>query len=320
MKKENIIKRIFKIQEIGVLIPLVILIIIFGSVNQSFFRLDNVIDILHATTYIFIAGIGVTYIFLAKGLDLSLGSQLALDVIVVGLLLNAGVSWPIAIIIVLILGLILGAFNGFLIVYIKIPAFIATLATLYIYRGIVSGITKGRALVNFPEKFTILGKGTFLGIPYIIFLALLIGIIAQFVLIKIPYGRYIFAVGGNIDSARLSGINTKIVSFSTYVLLGVLMSISGIFWSSRLASSQPGLGTGFEFKAISAVIIGGISLYGGQGSIYGTFFGALFLVVLQNGLTMVRINQYWQMTILGFIIIFAIVLDIARKNNIKFRE
>lgn len=318
MKKDNILKRFFNSREIGVIIPLILLIVVFSFINKSFYNLQNITSMLESTSYIFIGAIGMTLVFLSGGLDLSIGSQLALSVIAVSMLLQSGLPIPVAIILTLILGFFIGSINGFLVISTKIPPFIATLATLYIFRGIVYGISKGVPVYPLPGLFKILGQSGLFRIPYIIFLTILLAILVQFILIKIPYGRYIYAIGGNIESARLSGINTKIIQFSTYAILGVLMSVVAIFWASRLGSGQPSMGSGLELKVISAVIIGGVSLFGGAGSLYGSFLGAMFLVILENGLTMSRVDPYWQQCILGIIIIFAILMDLIKRREISF--
>jgi ribose/xylose/arabinose/galactoside ABC-type transport system permease subunit len=222
------------------------------------------------------------------------------------------VSLPVA----LIIGTMTGAFNGFLVTVLRIPPFIATLATYYGYRGILEGITKGMPITPMPEGFKALGQGSFLGIAWVSWFIVLLFIVATFVLRKTKYGRYTLAMGGDPESTRLAGINTKRLTFFLYVFSGVLAFITGIFFTARFSSAQPTTGTGLELKVIAACIIGGVSLFGGAGSILGTLIGAIFMVVLENGMIMVHISGYWQKAVIGLIIILAITIDLARKGDL----
>jgi ribose transport system permease protein len=210
--------------------------------------------------------------------------------------------------------------NGILITVLRIPPFIATLATYLGYRGILEGVTKGTPITPMPDGFKPLGQGTFLGIAYVIWFIALLFIVATFVLRKTKYGRYTLAMGGNEESTRLAGIETKSHSFSIYVLSGVLAFVAGIFFTSRFASAQPTVGVGMELRVIAACIIGGVSLFGGSGSILGTLIGSAFLTVLDNGMIMAHISGYWQQAVVGLVIIIAIVIDLARKGDLLRKE
>jgi ribose/xylose/arabinose/galactoside ABC-type transport system permease subunit len=319
--KKNLFVRFFRIREIGALIPLILVIIVTSIINKSFYSANNVVNMMRATSYIFIAGVGMTYVLCSNGLDLSIGSQMALSSILLGILLvNYRLPIWISIIITLICGAAAGAFNGFLVTGLGFPPFIATLATYYSYRGIVLGVTRGAPISPMPEAFKVIGLGRLLGIPYVIYFMVILFIIATFVLRKTKYGRYILARGGNEESTRLAGINTRLLTFSTYVLMGILAFTSGIFFTSRFSSAQPTTGTGLELRVIAACIIGGVSLFGGSGSIAGTFVGSTFMVVLENAMSMARISGYWKMTVLGVIIIIAIIIDLARKKELFKKE
>ena len=320
-RRKNLLLRLFQIREIGALLPLILVIIITSIINKSFYSVNNIVNMLRATTYIFIAGVGMTYVLCSRGLDLSIGSQMALSAILLGVFM-VNLGWPIwiSIIFTLICGAAAGAFNGFLVTGLGFPPFIATLATYYSYRGIVLGVTKGAPISPMPDAFKVIGLGRLFGIPYVIYFMGILFIVATFVLRKTKYGRYILARGGNEESTRLAGINTKALTFSTYVLMGILAFTSGLFFTSRFSSAQPNTGTGLELRVIAACIIGGVSLFGGSGSIAGTFVGSTFMVVLENAMSMARISGYWKMTVLGVIIIIAIIIDLARKKELFKKE
>ncbi len=311
------IARILRKREIGALIPLIIIFILASMSNPAFSSLANILNMLRSSAYIFIAGVGMTFILCGRGLDLSIGSQVGLAGVVLGVLT---VWWNvpiwISVAVTLIVGFAAGAFNGFLITGLNIPPFIATLATYYGYRGILEGVTKGSPITPMPEEFLVLGQGAFLGVQYVIWFIVLLFLCASFVLRKTKYGRYILAMGGNAESTRLAGINTRRVAFSMYVISAGLACTAGIFFTSRFSSAQPSTGMGMELRVIAACIIGGVSLFGGAGSITGTLIGSIFLVVLDNGMIMAHISGYWQQTVIGLIIIIAISIDLARKGEL----
>jgi ribose/xylose/arabinose/galactoside ABC-type transport system permease subunit len=316
-KKPNIIKRFFQIREIGALIPLIIIFIAAAFSNPAFASLPNILNMLRAMSYIFIVGVGMTFVLCGRGLDLSVGSQVGLAGVILGIVtlwwkFPIWASVPIA----LATGALAGGFNGFLITVLRIPPFIATMATYYGYRGILEGVTKGMPITPMPDGFKVLGQGTFLGVAIVIWFILVLFIVATFVLRKTKYGRYTLAMGGDVESTRLAGINTKKLTFFLYVVSGMLAFVAGIFFTSRFSSAQPITGTGMEMKVIASCIIGGVSLFGGAGSIVGTLVGSMFLVVLDNGMIMAHISGYWQQAVVGFIIIIAIVIDLIRKGDL----
>lgn len=312
--------RVFGIREMAALIPLILIMIATGIINNSFLSPTNLLNILRAASYLFIPAVGMTFILSSRGLDLSIGSQLALSGILVGyLLVLFQLPLWLAIILTLAGGAVAGAINGVFVTVLKIPPFIATLATYYIYRGVVNGITKGIPVWGLPESFKKINS-VITGISNSILFSLILFAIATFVIIKTRYGRYVFATGGNEESARLSGVNVKLIKFSAYVLTGILVFASGIFFTSRFPSAPISVGVGFELRVIAACIIGGVSLFGGGGSITGTLIGSVLIVVLENAMTMARVSGYWKLVVLGGIIIMAIVVDLFRKGEISFRK
>ncbi|OHD72610.1 MAG: hypothetical protein A2177_02380 [Spirochaetes bacterium RBG_13_68_11] len=316
-KRPNIIRRFFQIREIGALLPLIIIFIAAAFSNPAFTSIANILNMLRAMSYIFIVGVGMTFVLCGRGLDLSVGSQVGLAGVILGIAtlwwkLPIWASVPIA----LAFGALAGGFNGFLVTVLRIPPFIATMATYYGYRGILEGVTKGMPITPMPDGFKVLGQGTFLGVAIVIWFILVLFIVATFVLRKTKYGRYTLAMGGDVESTRLAGIDTKKLTFSLYVVSGMLAFIAGIFFTSRFSSAQPITGTGMEMKVIASVIIGGVSLFGGEGSILGTLVGSMFLVVLDNGMIMAHISGYWQQAVVGLIIIIAIVIDLLRRGDL----
>ncbi len=320
-KRKNFILRFLAIREIGALIPLVVIFVLSTISNRAFATLPNLLDMLRATSYIFIVGVGMTFILCGRGLDLSVGSQVGMTGVVLGALM---IWWQVptwaAIPIALLAGAFAGAVNGFFISVLKIPPFIATLGTFYSYRGILNGVTKGTPISPMPADFKFLGQGSFLGISLVSWFIVLLFVVATFVLRKTKYGRYVLAMGGNPQSTRLAGINTNKLNFALYVVMGILCAIAGIFFASRFTSAQATTGIGMEMQVIAACIIGGVSLFGGVGSILGTLVGSLFLVVLNNGMIMAHISGYWQQAVVGLIIIIAVAIDLARKGELMKKD
>jgi len=319
--KKNIIRRFFGVREIGAVIPLVVIFVAAAISNEAFISIPNLLNMLRAASYLFIVGVGMTFVLCGQGLDLSVGSQMGLSGIVLGMLM---VWWHVptwaSVLVTLAVGVTAGALNGFLITRLRIPPFIATLATFYSYRGILAGITKGAPIGPMPPDYRAFGQSALIGVASVIWFILLLALAATFVLRRTKYGRYTLAMGGNIESTRLAGVNTRRLTFSLYVVSGVLACVTGIFFNSRFASVQPTTGTGMELQAIAACIIGGVSLFGGSGSIVGTLIGCLFLTVLENGMIMAHISGYWQQAVVGLIIVIAIVIDLLRKGELFRKE
>lgn len=319
--RKGIIGRFFGIREIGAVIPLVVIFVAAAFSNPAFITLPNLLNMLRAASYLFIVGVGMTFVLCGQGLDLSVGSQMGLSGIVLGMLM---VWWHVpiwaSVLITLAAGVLAGALNGFLITALRIPPFIATLATFYSYRGILSGITKGAPIGPMPPEFRAFGQSSFLGVASVIWFIVLLALVATFIFKKTKYGLYTLAMGGNIESTRLAGISTRRLTFSLYIVSGFLACVTSLFFNSRFSSVQPTTGAGMELQAIAACIIGGVSLFGGSGSIVGTLVGCLFLTVLENGMIMAHISGYWQQAIVGLIIILAIVIDLIRKGDLLKKE
>ncbi|MFC5405324.1 ABC transporter permease [Cohnella soli] len=309
------IKRLLSVSESGIFLTVVLISLIVGLINPVFFSFDNIMNVLHNTSFTLIVAIGMTFVLVSAGLDLSVGSFLALGSLFTGICLREGVPIPLALLIGIGVGAVGGWINGFIVVKFKIPPLITTLGTMYMGRGLVLIITKGTPVYPLPEAFGKIDQGVAFGINYSVFIALILAVIGHFVLTRTVFGRSVYAVGGNEETARLSGINVNRVKLVVYIIVGALSAVTGILTTSRLGSAQPNIGVSFEMEVISAVIIGGTSLFGGAGTILGTVLGALFMNILANGMTLVHVSAYWQQFTVGLVIILAVGLDLYKRRK-----
>lgn len=315
-KKSNVFLRIIRTRESGIAIPLILLIIITGSINPVFFDIENVINVLRQISFVFIIGIMMTYVLIGAGLDLSVGSVLALGGVICGLALLAHFPIWVSIILGCLAGTAVGLFNGIVITRFKIPSLIVTLGMMYFARGVVQVLTRGNPVYPLPDNFNFLGQGFIAGIPVVVIVAAVLGVIAHIVLRYTAFGRALYAVGGNTETARLSGINVNVVLTWVYVLCGLAAGLTGVLTSARLASALANAGTGMELQVIAACIIGGTSMFGGAGSILGTLIGAAFMSIIANGMILLKISIYYQSMVIGAIIILAVGLDqYSRKRS-----
>ena len=314
-KNKGILKKIFKTKEIGIILILIVLSVLIQLKNPIFLTYSNIIDVCRNTSYTLVIAVGMTFVLIAKGLDLSVGSLMALGGLISSLAMFYGVPILLAVLLGLLVGAAVGVVNAFCIVKLNIPAMIATLGSMYMARGLVLVITKGSPVFPLPEAFGNFGKGYFLGVPYVVLIALLLSIAAHLVLSRTTYGRKVYAIGGNPETAKFAGINVAMVTGSCYLISGVLAALSGILTAARMGSGQPSIGDGTEMTVITAVIIGGTSLNGGAGTILGTVLGALLMNVLSSGMNLVGISAYWQKFVMGLIIIIAVGADMYQRNR-----
>ena len=303
-------------REAGVLLPLVFLFVTVGSINSAFFGVDNLINMLRAASFTFIAAIGTTMVLIAAGLDLSVGSLVALGSYTTALALTSSIPVPLAVLIGMLTGGAVGMASGGIIVAFRIPPFITTLGMLYMVRGVVLIASKGVPIYPLPDAFNAIGQSALQGIPYIVIIAAGLGLAAEFMLRCTIFGRAIYAVGGNEETARLSGIAVDKVKISIYAVAGCLATITGLLQASRLGSAQPSIGNGFELQAIAAAIIGGTSLFGGAGTILGTLLGTIFMTVMTSGMSFLRVSAYWQQLVIGAIIVVSVGLDQFRRRRL----
>ncbi len=295
------------------LIGLIILCVVISIITPRFLTVTNILNVFTQVSVNAIIAVGMCFVILTGGIDLSVGSTLAITGAIAATLVKSNTNTFVTIIAVLIIGALIGLFNGILVSKGKIQAFIVTLATMTVFRGVTYVYTKGTPISGLSSDFTVIGNGKLAGIPLPVILILLVVLGAWYVLNQTRYGRYVYAVGGNEDSARLSGINTDKIKALVYVICGVTAALSGIVVTSRIGSASPNAGSGFELDAIAAVVLGGTSLSGGEGSVIGTIIGAMIIGVLNNGLNLMNVSPFYQLIVKGFVIILAVILD--KKNK-----
>ncbi|MEQ2129908.1 ABC transporter permease [Caldanaerobacter subterraneus] len=293
---------------------LAILVVFFSITSDKFLTVDNLLTVALQTSIIAIIAMGQTYVIITGGIDLSIGSNIALGGVVAALLMANGFSIPVSIVIALLVGLFVGTLNGTLIAYGKIPPFIVTLGAMSIIRGTAYVLTGGIPITNVPLEFSTFGMGRILKIPVPVIIMVILIAIFGFILAKTKLGRYIYAVGSNREAARLAGINIPTVLIAVYAISGFLAVWAGIIVAGRIISGQPAAGMGYELDAVAASVIGGASLFGGEGTILGTIAGAFVMGVLRNGLNLLNVSAFWQQIIIGAVIIGAVFLDTIRRR------
>ncbi|MBM7600321.1 ribose transport system permease protein [Virgibacillus halotolerans] len=297
--------------KIGPLIGLIVIMVILGVLSDNFFTLSNIFNLLRQVSVNALIAFGMTFVILTAGIDLSVGSLLALGSALTAGLLTSGMDPLLAVFIGLLIGLALGAINGIIITKGKVAPFIATLATMTIFRGVTLVYTDGKPITGLSDSFTfeMIGKGYVFGIPFPVILMLIIFVILFFILRNTVFGRQVYAVGGNEEASTLSGIKADRVKIWVYSLTGMLSVLAGIIITSRLNSAQPTAGSMYELDAIAAVVIGGTSLAGGRGRIVGTLIGALIIGVIDNGLNLLNVSSFYQQIVKGGVILLAVMLD-----------
>lgn len=308
------------------LLALALMVVALGLASDKFLTVDNGLNVLRQISINLCVSIGMTMVILSGGIDLSVGSVLALSgAVAAGLLKNGLVlsSWNVvlqftvvgAIVAGILVGLALGWFNGLVITRFRLPPFVATLGTLSIARGLTMLWTGGFPITGLGEEFGFLGTGHWLGVPMPVWIsAALVGI---FVVVtrRTRFGRYLYAVGGNERAAMLSGLGVKRIKLLVYTLGGGLAGVAGLLLTARLDAADPNVGIGYELDSIAAVVIGGTSLSGGRGSILGTVLGCLIIGVLNNGLVLLEVSPFWQQVIKGFVILVAVAIDRASRKE-----
>lgn len=295
----------------GVVIGLVIIFIFFTVMKANFLTPDNILNMLRQTSINGFLAIGMTFVVLTGGIDLSVGSIVGASGMFAALAARTqtGLTWYVAVLVGLAVGLCLGLVNGIIIAYLKVPAFIATLGMLSIARGVTFMASDAKPVPGLSPAFLKIGGGSFAMVPIPILILAVVLIICCIALYKTRYGRYVFATGGNPVSARVSGINVKMITCSVYMISGVLAGLAGVILTSRVTSGLAAGGDGYEVDAIAAAVIGGNSLQGGRGRLWGTIIGFLIMGAMNNGLDMMAVSSYWQLVIKGCIIIGAVMLD-----------
>ena len=303
-------------ENIGILLGFVVMCIVLSILSPAFLTQANILNVLRQVSTNANLAFGMTFAIIICGIDLSVGSILAVSgTVTAGLIALQHVPVPIAVIIGLLLGTALGFFNGFVIAKTGIPPFIVTLAMFNIARGAAYVYTGGMPIRTMDPQFTTIGTGYLGPIPLPIIYTLVFFIFVSLLLNKTKFGRHVYAVGGNREAAKFSGINIKKVEIGVYTLIGFLSAFSGIVLCARMYSGQPTVGVGFELDAIAAVVLGGTSMLGGIGKMGGTFIGVLVIGVLNNGLNLLNINSFWQLIAKGAVILLAVYMDMLKKKK-----
>ncbi|MDW4525032.1 ribose ABC transporter permease [Rossellomorea marisflavi] len=298
-------------QKLGPFLGLLVLIVTVSIINPSFLEPLNLLNLLRQVAINALIAYGMTFVILTGGIDLSVGSILALSSALMAGMMVSGLDPILAVLIGCILGAIMGAVNGLLITKGKMAPFIATLATMTMFRGLTLVYTDGNPITGLGDNyaFQLFGRGYFLGIPVPAITMLLAFAILWVILHKTPFGRKTYAIGGNEKAALISGIKVSRVKIMIYSLAGLLAALAGAILTSRLNSAQPTAGTSYELDAIAAVVLGGTSLSGGRGLIIGTLIGALIIGTLNNGLNLLGVSSFFQMVVKGIVIIIAVLID-----------
>ncbi|GEL04521.1 ribose transport system permease protein [Rummeliibacillus stabekisii] len=299
------------IQKLGPLLGLLLIIIIISFMSPSFLTATNIFNVLRQVSISALIAFGMTFVILTGGIDLSVGSTLALTGAISAGLLAGGMNPLLAMLIGLLLGALLGAINGVIIAKGKVAPFIATLATMTIFRGLTLVYTDGKPVSGLGDSqaFQLFGKGYLFGIPVPVVTMIVAFIVLYFILKQTTFGRRVYAIGGNEEASRLSGINVDRITIAVYALTGMLAALSALILTSRLNSAQPTAGQSYELDAIAAVVLGGTSLTGGRGWIFGTLVGALIIGVLNNGLNLIGVSSFFQQVVKGIVILIAVLLD-----------
>jgi erythritol transport system permease protein len=323
-KKQHLRVLLFKSRA---LIALILLVIVFASLSPAFLTTGNLLILAKHVAINAILAIGMTYVILTGGIDLSVGSIVGLAAMIAGGLINQGlVLKPFGIIvyfnvgmiilITLLAGILIGGLNGWLITKFKLAPFIATLGVMYVARGLALLRSNGATFPNLVGDaalgntgFQLLGSGMLLGIPVPIWLMILLGVIGIIIANKTPFGRKVYAIGGNERAAELSGIRVNRIKLSVYLISGFCAALTGLIIASQLLAAHPATGESFELNAIAAVVLGGTSLSGGRGTVGGTLIGAFVIGVLSDGLVLLGVSEFWQIVIKGIVIILAVVID-----------
>ncbi len=305
------------IRKYGIFIAFILICLMLAFTSPQFLTLSNWTIIITQASINALLAFGVTFVIITGGIDLSIGSLVAVTGVVAALL--AQTNFPIFVPILggLLAGLLFGLLNGYLITKSKIAPFIVTLGTMTIGRGLALIMSKGRPISNLSESFNFIGGGDIFGVPFPIIILIFVFILSSILLKKTVFGRFVYAVGGNEQASWASGINVNQIKIAVYAICGTLSGLAGILLTSRITTGQPNAGAGFELDAIAAAVIGGTSTTGGVGTITGTLIGVLLIGVINNGLDLLNVTSYYQQVIMGIIIIGAVLLDSWNQKSLS---
>ncbi|MGK9044603.1 ABC transporter permease [Mammaliicoccus vitulinus] len=299
------------VEKIIPFIGLILLVVVISIMNSAFLDLSNLLNLLRQVSINGLIAFGMTFVILTGGIDLSVGSILALSSAFTAILITSGLDPIVALIVGVLGGFLLGVFNGVLVTFGSMAPFIATLATMTIFRGLTLVVTDGNPITNLGDSymFQLFGKGYFFGIPVPAVTMIIVFIVLAIILQKTTFGRHTYAIGGNEIASKISGIKVNRVKILIYGISGLMSALAGAILTSRLNSAQPTAGTSYELDAIAAVVLGGTSLTGGKGRIIGTFIGVLIIGVLNNGLNLLGVSSFYQQVVKGIVILIAVLID-----------
>jgi ribose transport system permease protein len=316
VKTDSPLKQVLRWEASGVLIALIVLCLVLSLVSPNFLNSYNLTVVIRQASFVGLVALGQTLVLLLGGIDLSLGACASFSAIVGSLMLkSAGVHPWLVIPLTALFGLSLGLLNGLFVARLKLNPFIVTLASGAIFAGLTLVITKGYPIRPLGPGFTVFGQGDILGIPLPVTIFLGAAAILVWMLRLTPFGRNIYAIGGNRDAAVLVGIPVARVEMFAYGLAGMFAALAGILYASRMDSGQPAVGEGWLMGAITAAILGGTSLKGGQGTVIGTVFGTLLMAVVSNGLSLLNVSGYWERVVVGAIVLVAVLTDLLRHRE-----
>jgi len=318
---KNILWELIRMREISTSIIILVLAFSITLRAPSFLSANNILNIMMNISILIIVALAQAMVIITRGIDLSVSSIIGLVGMMVGFILRLYPETPIVFVVFLgmLLGSILGSFNGLIITFGNVPPIIATLGTLSIYRGLVFFYSQGTWVNSYelPISIKLLSKGTPLGVPNLILIAILIALIASYFLKYTRTGRDIYAVGSNPDAAHYAGVRLDRIKFLVYLISGLLSGLAAVLWVSRFESAQTNSALGFELQTVTAAVVGGVSTSGGVGSVPGVLLGALLLGIIQNSLNLIRISAFWQLAAQGLLILFAVISDKAITERVR---
>jgi len=310
------VKKLFKNKEVGIFLILVAMCLIVGIINPNFFKYENLLSVSGVASYTAIFAFGELLVILMGGIELSIGSTIGLTAVLACLMITK-TQIPLGIILVLTVmaGMCIGFINGFFVNIACLPPYIATMGMSQVIKSVALLITDARPVMGTGDQYINIGKGTFLKVPICVWIMLVVAILLGIFLRKTVTGRRIYAVGGNPEAAKFSGINVLLLKWGSYVAAGACSAIAAIIISAKLGSAQGATGAGYESDAIASTIIGGTSFTGGEGTIFGTIVGACIMAVIRNALVLLSVSVYIQSMIIGLIIIGAVTIDTVRQKQ-----
>lgn len=307
------------LKKFSTLFILLVLVVIFSIASPNFLRINNILNVLRQVAVISMLTAGMTYVIISGGMDLTVGAYLGLTGVLAAKFMGAvGLPVPVAVILTMLVVTLLGIVTGSLIVGLDVSAIVITLGMMTVVRGLAYIISGGLPVYDIPESIVFLGQGYVMGIPVPVIVMLVIVVIMGLILKYSYFGRYVYAIGGNVEAAKLAGVSVNKITISLYGISAFLASIAGIVLTGRISSGAPASGTGTEMDVVTAVVIGGVSVNGGKGSMLGAFLGAVIMGILSNGLTIMNINEYYQQVVKGIVLILAVAFDVlANRETVK---